>query len=175
MKAIPEKVFILEQGNYTEITYREFCKRKNENQSYNERYFIPIQYSLPAKHGLVEVSQEIYVVYTKAERKIKYIEVELKTERTLLNDDGTIKEVIPSREDSLDRLIEDCDRQFADYSVDVEDEALNSILHQELHKALLSLSEDEYDLIYSLYFEKQTEREYAKKLGIYHNAVHARK
>lgn len=44
-----------------------------------------------------------------------------------------------------------------------------------IHKALSFLSEDEEKLIWLLFFEECTEREIAKEMGIYHNAVHKRK
>ena len=44
-----------------------------------------------------------------------------------------------------------------------------------LHKALSSLSEEEEKLIHLLFFEERTEREVAKSMGIYHNAIHKQK
>ena len=169
MESMPKKALILENGIYIEITYKELCDRRKTDSSYKDRNFISIE------DMLVEVTKEVFTDYMRGERKKKYMEVDLTTERVILNVDGTIKKVFPSREDSLERLIEDNARQFADKSVDVEENALRNILIEKLHIALSMLSEDEYALIYALYFENQTEREYAEKLGVYRNAIHVRK
>lgn len=61
---------------------------------------------------LVEVTDEVYAAYTKGNRKMRYFENDLKTERFLLTKDGRLEQIIPSREDSLDRLR--AQRYFAD-------------------------------------------------------------
>lgn len=62
----------------------------------------------------VEITEEVYAAYTQGDRKIRYFETDLKVKRTMLNKDGTIKKIIPSREDSLDRLMDDNAEQYAD-------------------------------------------------------------
>lgn len=52
----------------------------------------------------IEVTDEVYDAYMKGDRKMRYFENDLKTERIFLDEDGQIKQIIPSREDSLDRL-----------------------------------------------------------------------
>lgn len=54
---------------------------------------------------LIEVTDEVYDTYMKGDRKMRYFESDLKEERFLMDENGQIKQVIPSREDSLDRLI----------------------------------------------------------------------
>lgn len=54
----------------------------------------------------VEVTDEVYAAYMKGDRKIRYFENDLKTGRTVKDKDGNIKQTLPSREDSLDRLME---------------------------------------------------------------------
>ena len=46
---------------------------------------------------------------------------------------------------------------------------------EQLRKAFLLLSPDERELITAIYIQNLTEREFAKKKGVYHNAVHKRK
>lgn len=53
----------------------------------------------------VEVTDEVYAAYMKGDRKIRYFENDLKTGRTVKDKDGNIKQTLPSREDSLDRLM----------------------------------------------------------------------
>lgn len=123
----------------------------------------------------VEVTDEVYSVYMKGDRKMRYFENDLKTERFLLDENGQVKQIIPSREDSLDRLTEDNAQQFSDGRKSVEDVVIQQIMTDKLHTAISQLTEKEQDLIQALFFEEMTEREYADQLGVYHNAVHKRK
>lgn len=124
----------------------------------------------------VEVTDEVYKVYTKYDRKMRYFEKDLKQERLAYDELGNIIKRVPSREDSLDRLLDESFMQFEDISENVEDTVLNKIsTENHLHKALDKLTDNEYDLIISLYFQNFTEREYAKRQGVYPNAIHNRK
>lgn len=123
----------------------------------------------------VEVTDEVYDAYLKGDRKMRYFESDLKAERCLMDEDGKIKQIIPSREDSLNRLTEDNAQQFSDGQERVEDVVLRKIMVDKLHTALSQLTEKEQDLIQALFFEEMTEREYAEQLGVYRNAVHKRK
>ena len=123
----------------------------------------------------IEVSEEVYQVYMQGDRKMRYFETDLKTERTILAEDGTVQRVIPSREDSLDRLMDDNARQFSDAGESVEDAVLRKIAEDELHRALEKLTDEEYALVYALFFEGKTERDYAKELGVSQVAVHKKK
>ena len=123
----------------------------------------------------IEVSEEVYQVYMQGDRKMRYFETDLKTERTILAEDGTVQRIIPSREDSLDRLMDDNARQFSDASESVEDAVLRKLAEDELHRALEKLTDEEYALVYVLFFEGKTERSYAKELGVSQVAVHKKK
>ena len=68
----------------------------------------------------IEVTDEVYAAYVKGQRKIDYFEKDLKTERVIKEKDGSIKEIVPSREDSLNRLIDDNSMQFSYDSKSVE-------------------------------------------------------
>ena len=59
-KYAPRKVFILENGEYVELTYEEFESRKANDPTYEDRYFIPVQ------GFLLEVSQECYEDFYRA-------------------------------------------------------------------------------------------------------------
>lgn len=123
----------------------------------------------------IEVSEEVYQVYMQGDRKMRYFEADLKTERTILAEDGTVQRVIPSREDSLNRLMDDNARQFSDDSESVEDAVFRRLAEDELHRALEKLTDEEYALVYALFFEGKTERAYAKELGVSQAAVHKKK
>ena len=123
----------------------------------------------------IEVTDAVYDAYMKGDRKIRYFENDLKTERVLMDTDGHIKQIIPSREDSLDRLMDDNAEQFTDHHESVDDMVLRKISAEKLYQALAELSEKERELIIALFFEEKTERELAVVLGISQPAVHKQK
>lgn len=123
----------------------------------------------------IEVTDAVYDAYMKGDRKIRYFENDLKTERALMDTDGHIKQIIPSREDSLDRLMDDNAEQFTDHHESVEDMVLRKISAEKLYQALAELSEKEREMIVALFFEEKTERELAAVLGISQPAVHKQK
>ena len=78
----------------------------------------------------IEVTDEVYTAYMKGDRKIIYFENDLKTGRTVKDKDGNIKQILPSREDSLDRLMEDNAQQFPDSQESVEDIVIQKFLRK---------------------------------------------
>lgn len=78
------------------------------------------------------------------------------------------------REDSFERL-QEIAVQFAEESSCAEDQILQKLEFERLYKAILTLSKEQQWLIYKLYFEEQTEREVAKQMSVYHDAVHKQK
>ncbi len=61
----------------------------------------------------VEVTDEVYRAYMQGDRKMRYFENDLKTERFVLGKEGQVVQIIPSREDSLDRLVDEAILQRA--------------------------------------------------------------
>lgn len=122
----------------------------------------------------VEVTDEVYTAYMKGDRKMRYFENDLKTERFVLGEEGQVIQVIPSREDSLDRLMDENAQQFA-HKESVENTVLHKLEVDKLHTALAMLAPEEQALIQALFFEEKTERQYAEELGVYRNAIHVRK
>ena len=65
MKYAPRKVYIKESGRYVELSYRDFCCRRQANQSYLDKLFIPIQGCfaqrswLSSEESLVTMKQNI--------------------------------------------------------------------------------------------------------------------
>lgn len=82
--------------------------------------------------------------------------------------------VIPSREDSYERLL-DMAVQFAEKMPSTEEQVLQRMEAEQLHKALSLLTDDERYLIQQIYFEERTERGLAKELKCSQNAVNKRK
>ena len=107
----------------------------------------------------IEVTDEVYTAYMKGDRKIRYFEKDLKTGRTVKDKNGNIKQILPSREDSLDRLMEDNAQQFPDSYESVEDIVIQKISLEKLHMAISKLSKKDQDLIYALFYEGKTERD----------------
>lgn len=120
-----------------------------------------------------EAGEEVIAVLRTTERKMQYQEYDLKTERTIIDHKTQTVQVIPSREDSYERLLEQ-EVQFAGES-QTEELAIQNLQFEQLYKALSRLREDEQYLIKQMFFEERTERELAEELSIYHNAVHKRK
>lgn len=123
----------------------------------------------------VDVTDEIYTVYFKGQRKMNYFEKDLKSERVVKDKNGDIKKIIPSREDSLDRLLSDNLRQFSDNSESVETVVQTNDEIDKLHIALKQLSANEWVIIKMLFYDEMSERDTAKVLGISQVAVNKRK
>jgi len=119
-------------------------------------------------------SEEVIAVLRQGERKLQYQEYDLKTERFVLDETKQVAFFIPSREDSLERLM-DAEIQFVDPDTNVEEEVIRKLMVQKLRESLSLLTTEEYELILALFFENKTEREYAENLGVYHNAIHKKK
>lgn len=156
MKYAPKKVFVLENGNYKEITYNELKTLEQADKDYANKYFLPL-------HGmLMEVTEEEYKAYYKDKRRQKYID-----ERSRENGDVSYDAL-----DSSDMLGESV---LVDLETNVEEQVTNKIILEQLHNAFLLLSEEEKDVITAIFKNNLTERELAKQKGVYHNAIHKQK
>ena len=91
----------------------------------------------------VEVTDEVYKIYTKYDRKMRYFEKDLKQERLVYDELGNIIKRVPGREDSFDRLLDESFMQFEDISENVEDTVLNKISTENLYKVLDELTVNE--------------------------------
>lgn len=156
MKYAPKKVFILENGNYKEITYNELQKLERSDKSYVDKFFLPL-------HGmLMEVTEQTYREYYRDKRRQKYID-----ERSKLNGDVSYNAL-----DTGETLGEDV---FADTKTDVESEVINKMTVAELRKAFLLLLPDERELIKILFIDGVTERKASEMYGVSQVAIHKRK
>ena len=43
MKYAPRKVYIKESGGYVELSYTDFCRRRQADKGYMDKLFIPVQ------------------------------------------------------------------------------------------------------------------------------------
>lgn len=123
----------------------------------------------------IEVTDEVYSVYMKGQRKMQYFEKDLKTEQEVKDKNSNITRIIQSREDSLDRLINDNLRQFSDDSESVESVVQANDEINKLHIALKQLTDYEWIIIKMLFYDEMTERDTAKILGISQAAVNKKK
>ena len=155
MKYAPKKVFILENGNYKEITYSELQKLERSDKSYAGKFFLPL-YGM-----LMEVTAETYKAYYKDKRRQKYID-----ERSRLNGDVSY--------DALDTDETLGVEVFADTKTDVEAEVINKITVAELRKAFLLLSPDEIELLKLRYFKEYSEIKISKYYGVSQQAISKR-
>ncbi|MBS7527118.1 sigma-70 family RNA polymerase sigma factor [Fusibacter paucivorans] len=119
-------------------------------------------------------SKEVINVLKRSERKLRYLEYDLKVERFVLDETKQVAFFIPSREDSLERLI-DADVQFVDDETNVEDMAIEAVMIAKLKESLGLLSAEELEMIHALFYQGLTEREYAKNVGIPQKTINDRK
>ena len=119
-------------------------------------------------------SEEVIAVLRQSDRRLQYLEYDLKVERFVLDETKQVAFFIPSREDSLERLM-DADAQFVDEETDVEEIAINAVMIAKLKESMKLLSEDELEMIHALFYQGLTEREFAKNVGIPQKTINDRK
>lgn len=118
----------------------------------------------------IEISPEVLAVLKKSDRKMKYIEVDLKTTRFIHSQKEKTTAVLPSREDSYDRLLEE-HQQFVYAEAPPEDALMHSVELGSLYNALEHLPCEEYRLIRLRDWCGSTQEETALKLGLTQQAV----
>lgn len=119
----------------------------------------------------VDISPLVLKTLQQSDRKMKYMEVEIK--QGIFKQDTA--DFSPSREDSLERLREEKRIEFPSSERSPEEIAVHNDEIDRLCKALQELKPEEYDLIHALFFEGLTEREYAEKTRTAPMTVHNRK
>lgn len=122
----------------------------------------------------IDVTEEVYKTYYNGRRKERYMTQDLKQEHFTIDQQTGKVTIKPSREDSLDRLLE-TDKQFATGGQSTEDAAITAIMIEQLEELLHTLSADELALIHELFYLDKTHREVAAALGISSTTVHYRK
>ncbi len=156
MKYAPRKVYIKESGRYVELSYRDFCCRKQANQSYLDKLFIPIQ------GCLLEVAREQYTDFYRDKERWRYLQ-KLDTKNSLLSLDGFMDD----EGNALDFI--------AYESADVEKAVIHAVMLDRLKTALPLLSDSEQALIQAIFFDGLTEREVGFRLGMTQSVINKRK
>jgi len=153
--------------------HRSFRKYENPDGSF--------RYTITVDSEVVEVSEGIYSIYASTERKMEYMERDLKRDRVLQDAEGkVIKDanglpvVLPEREVSLDKLVGE-DWDYPSFEPSPEEAVIGQLEISTLYSCLDLLDSGERELISALFFEGLTEREYAGKLSITQKAVNKRK
>ena len=156
MKYAPRKVYIKESGGYVELSYKDFCRRRNADQSYMDKLFIPVQ------GCLLEVVREQYTDFYRDKERWRYLK-KLDTNHSLLSLEG----FIDSEGNVLDFVV--------DEAVDIAETVVNAWMVDRLKAVLPLLSDSEQTLIRAIFFEELSEREVGLQLGVTQSVVNKRK
>ncbi len=143
----PRKVFILDNGEYRELTYEEFERHKENEPAYGDKLFIPVQ------GCLMETDRTHYNDFYREKERQKYLRF-LDRKRGLL---------------SIDAFDSDDDNGTDFLQTDVEDVSetvAHSQLLDKLRKAVDTLPEDEKALITQHFYDEVPQTELARKYGI---------
>ena len=156
MKYAPRKVYIKESGSYVELSYTDFCRRRQADQSYMDKLFIPVQ------GCLLEVVREQYADFYKDKERWRYLQ-KLDTSHKLLSLEG----FTDSEGNVIDFVV--------DEAVDVAEAVVHAAMVDRLKAALPLLPGSEQALIQAIFFEELSEREVGLRLGITQSVVNKRK
>ena len=114
----------------------------------------------------IQARPDVLSVLKKSDRKMEYMEVDIKQERFSYDPEGKVADLLPSREEH---------HQFA---LD-EPSPENMLLQEEelhlLRAALLLLTAEEKELIDALFYQEMSEREYAQQIGLSQKGVNKRR
>jgi RNA polymerase sigma factor (sigma-70 family) len=156
VKYAPRKIYIKENGGYVELSYKDFCRRRESDQSYMDKLFIPVQ------GCLLEVVREQYTDFYKDKERWRYLK-KLDTNHKLLSLEG----FTDSEGNVLDFVV--------DEAVDVAETVVRAVMVDRLKAALPLLSGSEQALINAIFFEELSEREVGLRLGVTQSVVNKRK
>ena len=151
----PRKVFILENGGYTELSYEEFCRRRETNPSYAGKLFLPL-------YGMImEVSKADYEDFYRQERRQKYID-----ERSAGNGDISYDMLTTEDFNGEDILV--------DGREDISYQVARKMMLDKLRICLLLLSEEERRLIQLYFYDNIPQTEISRLYGMNQSSVSRR-
>ncbi|MCK3934800.1 sigma-70 family RNA polymerase sigma factor [Streptococcus suis] len=156
VKYAPRKVYIRESGGYVELSYTDFCRRRQADKGYMDKLFIPVQ------GCLLEVVREQYADFYRDRERWRYLQ-KLDARNSLLSLDG----FTDSEGNPLDFI--------TDEAVDIAETVVNAVMVDRLKAALPLLSDSEQELIQAIFFDGLSEREVGARLGITQSVVNKRK
>lgn len=155
MKKEPKAVYIIENGEYTELTYEEFRRREQICPLYADKLFLPLYGSL------MEVSKEDYEEYYRQRNRQIYID-----RRASRNGDVSYNALTTDEFNGEDILIAE--------QPDVCDTVVESIMTDKLKEAILKLTDEEQLLIYRHYYADIPGTELAEIYGVSQQAISKR-
>ena len=157
MTYIPKRVFLLDCGKYTELSYEEFCEKKEETEGFdakNRRYIL-------IQGMLLEVDEPAYREHYRICRRMRYLmEMEQKVQILSFEDcieAGLEGSILPAETEKLPDTI-----------------AEGKDMIQRLRRAIDQLTNEERALILAHFFFHATQEELALRYGITQAAVSQR-
>ncbi len=138
------------------MLFRSFCRRRQIDQTYMDKLFIPIQ------GCLLEVVREQYTEFYRDKERWRYLQ-KLDTRNSLLSLEG----FTDSEGNVLDFIV--------DEAVDVSETVIHAVMVDRLKAALPLLSDGEQALIRAIFFDGLSEREVGLRLGLTQSVVNKRK
>ncbi|MEG1926675.1 MAG: sigma-70 family RNA polymerase sigma factor [Ruthenibacterium sp.] len=120
-----------------------------------------------------DASDEVIKCLRKSHRKMEYAEYDLKAERIRVDAKKQKVIFIPSREDSLERLMDE-DKQFQDTAESPEDMAIKAVMIAKMMECVALLSDAERELITELFFNEKSQRNLCEKYRISQPAIKKR-
>ena len=151
----PKKVFIWENDAYKELSYEEFCHRRDSDPSYADKRFLLLQ------GCLLEADEEHYTEFYQYLERWYYLK-QLDRKHGLLSIDA-----FDSDDDNGDDYIPDSRENVADAVI--RDEML-----QKLRKSIALLPEDERLLIRQHFFEGKSQADLGKMYSLHQSTISRR-
>lgn len=154
-KHAPRKVFILDNGEYIEITNDEHESRLDNDPAYVKRFFIPVQ------GFLLEVDQEHYEDFYRTKDRLTYLK-RLDIKHGLLS-----IEMFDTETDNGHDYI-------STTSEDVAEVVAHTMLLDKLRTVIHTLTDKEKELIDKHFYREIPQTVLAEELGISQQAVSKR-
>lgn len=144
--------------------------KKKKKRLLNKKYHPDYRALFPG----VAIPPRILAALRESDRKMEYIEHDLKHSRVRRDTGGEVISVTPPREDSLERMLE-ANNQFAASAPSPEELFMAAEETIYLYRCLEKLEPEERALIHALYFDGLTEREYAFEIALCQKTVNNHK
>lgn len=155
MKYAPRKVFILENDMYIELSYKEFCRRRENDKTYEDKLFIPVQ------GCLIETDRKNYIEFYRDRERQNYLK-KLDKKVGLLSIDAFDKE----------------DEKATDLMTSEQEDIVSVVVNKmeliKLRDSLHRLSESERELIILHFYKDIPQTELAKIYGINQSSISRR-
>lgn len=149
------KCFVFSPDGYEEITYTELCRRRDKDETYMDKKFIPL-------HGmLMEVTPEQYIDFYRTRNRQRYLD-----KRSAEKGDISVDMLTTPEFNGENILVSE---------EDVAEQVVNQMMLDKLRDSLGLLTENEMELIRDVFYDGITERDLAKKHRVSQVAIHKRK